>query len=280
LLCAALTWWLFSSPQSGDARGVLAAVLVVLPLIASLVFMLQRERALRQACSALMRTTAQVQAVEQALQAMQRERDELARAQDLASAAHEELARQSATDGLTGITNRRQFDEVLLQEWSRAARAGTSLGLLIVDIDHFKRFNDQYGHVAGDECLRRVARLLEGCVRRAGERVARYGGEEFVILLPGADLAQAEELAQRCLDAIAIVALPHVASPTADHVTFSIGIAQVVPDPLRDATRLVNAADAAMYRAKSSGRDRYVVAGQADWDIDKDAPRTQAGDLN
>ncbi len=205
---------------------------------------------------------------------------ELVRAQHQATRANEQLVRQSATDSLTGITNRRRFDETLAVEWLRAARAGTCLGLLIVDIDHFKRYNDHYGHVAGDECLRQVAGLLQACVRRAGELVARYGGEEFVILLPAAGLPQAEELAQRCLDGIAQLALPHAASPTATHVTFSIGIAQVVPSASRDSASLVNAADAAMYRAKSAGRARYEVADLADWEIDKDAPRSRPGELN
>jgi len=205
---------------------------------------------------------------------------ELVRAQMQANEANEKLVQQSATDGLTGITNRRRFDETLGVEWLRAARAGTCLSLLMVDIDYFKRFNDHYGHVAGDECLRRVARLLQACVRRAGELVARYGGEEFVVLLPGANIGQAEELAQRCLEGIAKIALPHASSPTAGHVTCSIGIAHVYPSAAHDAASLVNAADTAMYRAKTAGRARYEVADLADWEIDKDAPRSQTGDLS
>lgn len=278
-LCAGLVWWLVAALRASALTGPLAATLVVLPVTACVMVLLRRERALRQAHGALMRSSTQTQAAEQALKAMVRERDQLAQAQHMASAEHEKLARQSATDGLTGITNRRHFDEALGVEWQRAARTGASLSLLIVDIDHFKRFNDHYGHVAGDECLRRVAQLLQGCVRRAGEIVARYGGEEFVILLPSAGAAQAEELAQRCLHAVADLALPHASSPTGDHVTFSIGIAHVVPGVARDPTSLVNAADAAMYRAKMAGRARYAIASQADWNIDKDAPRSQAGDL-
>lgn len=278
-ICAGLAWWVAAAMDHGTATGLLVAVLVLLPVAACVLVLLRREHALRQAQGALARGTAQAQAAEQAFKAMVRERDQLARAQHMASAAHEKLARQSATDGLTGITNRRRFDEILQVEWLRASRAHTSVSLLIVDIDHFKRFNDHYGHVAGDECLRRVAQVLQACVRRAGELVARYGGEEFVILLPGAGTPQAEDLAQRCLERIAGEALPHVASPTANHVTFSIGIAQVVPNASRDPTTLVNAADAAMYRAKTAGRARYTMAGVADWEIDKDAPRTQPADL-
>ena len=277
--CASAAWWVASAMGGAVAAGPLVVVLVLLPVVACIVVLLRRERVLRQAQAALARSAAQALAAEQALKVMTRERDQLARAQHMASAAHEKLARQSATDGLTGIMNRRRFDEILQVEWLRAARAHTNMSLLIVDIDHFKRFNDHYGHVAGDECLRRVAHVLQNCVRRAGELVARYGGEEFVVLLPGAAMAQAEELAQRCLDAIAAEALPHASSPTAKHVTFSIGIAHAVPDPADDPTTLVNAADAAMYRAKTAGRARYAVAGLADWEIDNDTPRTQPGDL-
>lgn len=204
---------------------------------------------------------------------------ELVRAEHLAAQANEQLTLQSTTDGLTGITNRRRFDEVLGIEWMRSARNSSCMSLMIVDIDHFKRFNDHYGHVAGDECLRQVAALLQTCARRAGELVARYGGEEFVILLPGADVAQAEDLARLCLDGIARMALPHASSPTADHVTFSIGIAHVYPSASGKPATLVNAADTAMYRAKMGGRARYAVADLADWEIDKDAPRTTTSDL-
>ncbi len=205
---------------------------------------------------------------------------ELVRAQHLTELANERLLRQSATDGLTGIPNRRAFDDTLRVEWLRAARGGGCLSLLVVDIDHFKRFNDHYGHVAGDECLRQVAALLQSCVRRAGEIVARYGGEEFVVLLPATEIAQAEEMAQRCLMEIAHLAIPHASSPTASHVTFSIGIAHVHPSASHEPELLVNAADTAMYRAKSAGRACYAVADLADWEIEKDAPRSGPGELN
>lgn len=194
--------------------------------------------------------------------------------------ANRRLTRQSTMDGLTGLANRRHFDETLKTEWLRAARAGLTLSLLMVDIDHFKNYNDHYGHLAGDKCLCSVAHILERCVRRAGELVARYGGEEFVILLPGADLAHAHETAQNCLALIEQECLPHAASQAANHVTISIGVASVLPEATNDPFTLVNAADAAMYRAKSTGRARYEVADQADWDIDPDTPRTRPGALN
>ena len=187
-------------------------------------------------------------------------------------ASNQYLAQQSATDELTGLANRRRFDEALASEWLRAARSMNPLSLLMLDVDYFKRYNDHYGHLAGDECLRRVALALGHCVRRAGELVARYGGEEFVMLLPGADEAQACETAQMCLDRMQSELLPHADSPASRWVSFSIGVATLTPDAARPANTLVNAADVAMYRAKSDGRARYRLAGQADWALNQDLP--------
>lgn len=195
-------------------------------------------------------------------------------------ATNQILTKQSSTDGLTGLANRRSFDQSLDTEWQRAGRSLTPLSLLMVDIDHFKNFNDHYGHLAGDECLRRVADALGGVVRRAGEVVARYGGEEFVLLLPGTDSAQACETAQTCLDRIHQQAMPHANSATSTHVTISIGVATVVPDATIDAKLLVNTADAAMYRAKTGGRARYEMATQEDWEIDHDTPRSRPAPLS
>lgn len=185
------------------------------------------------------------------------------------------LALESATDALTGLANRRQFDAVLLAEWNRAARTQSPLSLLMVDIDHFKKYNDRYGHLTGDQCLRRVAATLLLCARRAGDFVARFGGEEFVLLLPGADLDEARDTAQQCLDRMREVALPHAASPVAAFVTLSIGVASRTPEATEGVVSLINAADAAMYRAKSDGRARYEAASKLDWDIDDETPRTQ-----
>ena len=201
---------------------------------------------------------------------------ELVRREKVLEASNQRLAQQTHVDELTSLANRRRFYQALATEWQRAARSGTPLGLLMVDIDHFKNYNDHYGHLAGDECLRQVASVLSRCVRRAGELVARYGGEEFVLLLPGADMADACETAQMCLDLMHKEAVAHADSPTAAQVTLSIGVACALPDALLDnPSILVNAADAAMYRAKSSGRAHFEVAGRADWEIDKDTPRTQ-----
>lgn len=205
---------------------------------------------------------------------------ELVRRERVLEASNQRLAQQTHMDELTNLANRRRFYQALTSEWQRAARSALPLSLLMVDIDHFKNYNDNYGHLAGDECLRRVASVLSRCVRRAGELVARYGGEEFVLLLPGADRDHACEVAQMCLDLMQQESVAHAASPTAAQVTLSIGVACALPDALLDDPAiLVNAADAAMYRAKSSGRAHFEVAGRADWEIDKDTPRTQPSPL-
>lgn len=200
------------------------------------------------------------------------------RTQDLENRVHR-LARDSATDALTGLANRRQFDAVLAVEWNRAARSQAPLSLLMIDIDHFKRYNDHYGHLTGDRCLQRVAATLKACARRAGDLVARFGGEEFVLLLPGVALDEACETAQQCLERMQELAVPHAASPVAGFVTLSIGVASHVPDANASAASLINAADVAMYRAKSGGRTRYEVACQWDWNINDETPRTQPADL-
>lgn len=174
--------------------------------------------------------------------------------------ANARLAELSSTDGLTGIANRRRFDETLAEEWKRCMRHHEPLALIMVDIDHFKRYNDHYGHLAGDECLRQVAQILRGCIRRAGELAARYGGEEFVLLLPNTDLAYARQTAQRAVEQLHAAALPHANSPTAPQVTLSMGIASAMPDPSFTGEALIEAADSALYRAKNHGRNRVELA--------------------
>lgn len=185
---------------------------------------------------------------------------ELVRKEQLLAAANDKLARLSTTDELTGIANRRRFDEALATEWQRGARQNDPLSLLLIDIDHFKLYNDHYGHLAGDECLRRVSRLLGEGVRRAGELVARYGGEEFVVLLPNTDLDLAQAIAKRCMDQVHDAAIAHARSPTADVLTLSIGIACMLPDTAHQPDALVRDADAALYRAKDAGRNRFRVS--------------------
>jgi diguanylate cyclase (GGDEF)-like protein len=173
--------------------------------------------------------------------------------------AIETLHRISTQDGLTGMFNRRHFDETLALEWRRGARSHSSLSLLMVDIDYFKPFNDTAGHQAGDECLRRVAEALSECVQRAGDLVARYGGEEFAVLLPETDAEQALQIANRLRERIEALDLAHPASPLG-HVTISVGVASVIPP--RDGSGsgdFVRVADAALYDAKRQGRNRVAT---------------------
>ncbi len=172
---------------------------------------------------------------------------------------NERLTQLSTTDGLTEVGNRRLFDQTLSAEWARASRKHDRIALLMIDIDHFKPYNDSYGHPAGDECLRKVARLISETVKREGELVARYGGEEFALLLPGTDLAAARVVAERCLDALAEARIEHRASPTSPWLSMSIGIADAVAAPGTLPSALVEAADAALYRAKRAGRVRCAA---------------------
>ena len=177
--------------------------------------------------------------------------------------ANRELTRLSAVDGLTGIANRRSFDDALAKEWRRAARNQSPLALLLVDVDFFKQFNDNYGHQLGDECLKAVARTLDAQLRRPGDMVARFGGEEFVVLLPQTDEAGAERVGESLRDAIEQLGITHGHSQAADVVTVSIGVASA--KPARDASgpdALVDGADRALYGAKRQGRNRVCNSGE------------------
>ncbi|MCQ4165391.1 sensor domain-containing diguanylate cyclase [Tahibacter harae] len=170
--------------------------------------------------------------------------------------ANELLERLSHRDGLTGIANRRRFDEMLVTEWSRAQRHGHSLALLMLDIDDFKSYNDGYGHVAGDEALRQVARVLSAALGRGEDCIARYGGEEFAALLPHTTLVEALHVGAHIARALAHLALPHAYSRAAPVLTLSMGAAALVPQGELDPCVLVDQADSALYRAKSQGRNR------------------------
>jgi diguanylate cyclase (GGDEF)-like protein len=181
----------------------------------------------------------------------------------------DELRRANATlsnlannDALTGIANRRSFDEQLAVEWRRTRRDGASISLLAIDVDHFKKFNDCYGHVEGDACLRRVARVLDDAARRAGDFAARIGGEEFALLLPNASLADASLIAEALREDIQALNIVHSGSPDA-RVTISIGVAAAPPERIGLMSDLVDRADAALYRAKRAGRNRVVFDGGA-----------------
>jgi diguanylate cyclase (GGDEF)-like protein len=181
--------------------------------------------------------------------------------QKLAQTALQHLAER---DGLTGIANRRRFDDSLELEFLRAQREGHPLSLIMTDVDFFKRYNDHYGHPQGDECLRKIAAALEGASFRPADLVARYGGEEFIILMPNTDEAGARAVAERVCEHVCLLALPHAASDVAGHVTTSIGVASISPTAEQNSAALVSAADAALYAAKRAGRNCFmagVVAG-------------------
>ncbi|ACN14648.1 signal transduction family protein (GGDEF domain protein) [Desulforapulum autotrophicum HRM2] len=161
---------------------------------------------------------------------------------------------QTNTDSLTNIGNRRFFDQMLVQEWSRGQRGGTPLALIMLDIDHFKRFNDRYGHLAGDACLQALAKALAESGRRAGELAARYGGEEFAILLPNMDKQIVLETATQIHQRVLSLAIPHTDS-LLGIVTVSIGVAILQPSNQLLPVELVRQADAALYRAKTNGRN-------------------------
>jgi len=167
------------------------------------------------------------------------------------------LERMAWEDKLTGLANRRRFDAVLQDEWRRAARMNVPLSLLLMDVDYFKRFNDTYGHTAGDACLAMVGRVIASSVRRAGDSTARYGGEEFVALLFHTSRADAVQLAERIRQAVQARAVAHGQSPH-KVVTLSIGGATVVPRAEASPQSLLNQADVALYDAKSVGRDKVV----------------------
>jgi diguanylate cyclase (GGDEF)-like protein len=169
----------------------------------------------------------------------------------------EELRRMSMKDGLTGIANRRSFDERLGSEWRRSLRAGQALSLMMIDIDQFKAFNDHYGHVEGDRCIRAVAQTLERVVNRSTDLVARYGGEEFAIILPDTDADAAAWLAQACLAAISELVVPHAHSTAGPNVSISIGVCTATGDAGLGAEKLVMRADQALYQAKRDGRNCF-----------------------
>ena len=178
----------------------------------------------------------------------------LAREIDRRAAAEEKLEELATTDALTGLRNRRKFDASIEEEWRRAARQKRPLALLMIDADHFKTFNDTFGHQAGDEVLIGIAICISDSVQRAGDCAARYGGEEFAVLLPDSSPAQAFAVAETIR-----LKVEQWCGETAI-TTVSIGVASIVPDANSEWTAIVNAADKALYAAKADGRNRTVLA--------------------
>jgi diguanylate cyclase (GGDEF)-like protein len=168
------------------------------------------------------------------------------------------LAELATIDPLTNVANRRRFTTFLNQEWQRAQRTKSPLSLLLIDVDHFKAYNDSYGHQAGDDCLRKVGGVLNDTIQRAGDLAARYGGEEFVVILSDTNPAGALAIAETICGALETAAIPHAASPVSARVTVSIGVATAHPDQHSSPNDLIAACDRALYRAKESGRNRCV----------------------
>ncbi|THB70891.1 MAG: diguanylate cyclase [Desulfobulbaceae bacterium] len=171
---------------------------------------------------------------------------------------NEQLTLLSNQDGLTGLLNRRRFDEIYFEEWQRGLRSKSPLSILLIDIDHFKAFNDHFGHMDGDESLRAVANTLALCARRHIDKVARYGGEEFIAILPDTDLAGAEKMAQTMCEEIYRLAINHPASEADQKLTVSIGAATAIPSMDVEPEELVIAADSKLYEAKGAGRNRWT----------------------
>jgi diguanylate cyclase (GGDEF)-like protein len=173
-----------------------------------------------------------------------------------------ELERMVFVDGLTGIQNRRYFDDTSVQEWKRAARERTPISLLIADIDFFKLYNDTYGHQKGDDCLRKVAMALSSTLARSGDFVSRYGGEEFVAVLPNTDMVGVTAMAKNMRSSVIGLKIPHKSSTVSDNVTISLGGGSVVPPTKTEPSGLISLVDMALYAAKQDGRNRIKIVDQ------------------
>jgi len=177
---------------------------------------------------------------------------------DLLTENAEELALRAHTDGLTGLANRLRFDQILELEWTRLKRSDDPLSVILLDVDHFKLFNDTYGHVAGDACLKQIAQVLKEACRSSTDFVARYGGEEFIVLLPETSVDGALAVAEKIRACIAHLAIPHETSQTAQHITASLGAATVRCTDTSTSADAVAFADEQLYRAKALGRNRVA----------------------
>lgn len=195
----------------------------------------------------------------------QRQRDEafkaLKKSQQRLAEANKVLQKLSSQDGLTGIPNRRSFDQLLEKEWNRAIRHSSSISIIMLDIDFFKLYNDTYGHQGGDDCLKQVAGILADSIHRETDMVARYGGEEFVAVLPETGAQGALAIAKAMRANVEARNIPHKSSKITDHVTVSVGVATAVPERKSQPDMLVEAADQALYEAKENGRNQVQSVG-------------------
>ncbi len=169
-----------------------------------------------------------------------------------------ELETLSFKDGLTGVANRRMFDSILEMEWTHARRNNQPLSIIMLDIDYFKQYNDHYGHLQGDACLKRVAQVLSSAATRARDFVARFGGEEFVLVLPETDEKSAAKIAERCRNLIFKEQIPHASSPVSQILTVSLGVGTMTPTHQDEALGFVEAVDKRLYQAKQRGRNCIV----------------------
>ncbi|MGQ9866845.1 MAG: diguanylate cyclase domain-containing protein [Pseudanabaenaceae cyanobacterium] len=192
-------------------------------------------------------------------EALQKEISDRQRMEQELHAANQELLRLSRLDGLTQIANRLYLDEYVAQEWSRARRDRYPLGILMCDIDRFKQYNDTYGHLQGDDCLRSVAKALVAAVRRPADLVARYGGEEFAVILPNTNLEGLQKVTSQIREQVRLLAIPHTTSDIAAYVTISLGGAWTLPQTGDRPDDLLAAADQALYAAKTRGRNCVVL---------------------
>ena len=174
--------------------------------------------------------------------------------------ANRQLKRLTLIDGLTGIANRRHFDEFLEKEWHRNMRDNKPVSLIMGDVDFFKNYNDRYGHQAGDDCLKQIAAILNNIAKRPGDLAARYGGEEFAVILSGTDLKQAGALAENTNKKLKETRIPHSDSQAADYVTLSLGVASIIPRHGTKPYDLIKAADKGLYKAKNSGRNQVILS--------------------
>lgn len=189
------------------------------------------------------------------------------RAEAALEQANQALSHMARVDGLTQIPNRRAFDEALTMEWRRMAREGSPLSLVLCDIDCFKKYNDYYGHKAGDDCLRHVAQALAHCAQRTADLAARYGGEEFVLLLPQTPIEGAVRVAENMRRTVEQLGLKHATSPVKPVVTLSVGVASMFPAPHTDPGVLIETADKALYQAKEGGRNLVIQGDCPDGNI-------------
>ena len=230
----------------GERIQIWISVLIIVFVIALIIGFLRYARAIHE----LIDTRLENSLLVESLSASNRELEQ----------SNEQLLELSSTDGLTQVANRRHFDNQLQREWGRAQRSGNWLSYLMVDIDFFKPYNDHYGHLKGDDCLKEVAQALQGVLRRPGDFVGRYGGEEFAILSPDTPPEGAMILAQKVRAVIEELNIPHRGSPVSGHVSVSVGVTSTKPSATGSVNDLIHTADRGLYEAKHHGRNRVEVS--------------------